>query len=280
MRNPFSGGNERERSKAKIETPAQKVSRANSIKKVGQLSEAGRLYQAAIKELGENHNDVWNVAVNNLGNLILIKGDLKQAKKFYVLAAENGLVNAMFNAGHISELLNEVTEAIYWYKKAANKNHARGTMKYSELAAKQRASEADSRKTSATQSSPKLRVKPSPRLIKTPRDAELVARDWMIYFGFDDAKATRVGSDDGIDVTSSSAIAQVKFKGSKTPRDDIKLLHSSTVRLGKRGMFFSLNDYSKPAIEFANEVRIALFTFDYQGEPKAVNSTARSIVSH
>lgn len=279
MRNPFSGGHERNGSKAKVETPSQKVSRANSAKQAGQHAEASRLYQAAIKELGENHNDTWKVAVNNLGNLIFIRGDLKQAKSFYELAANNGLIKAMFNAGYINELLKMNSDAIYWYKLAAAAGHKRAHLKVAELAPKVKPQQSSNSSSTNSQQSRQTRTKPKLRLIRTPRDAELVARDWMIYFGFDDAKATPVGSDHGIDVTSSRAIAQVKFKGSKTPRSDIQLLHSNTVTFGKRGLFFSAGGYAQPAIQFANEVRIALFTYDLQGEPKPANETARYIAS-
>lgn len=278
MRSPF--GNSRDSSRSNPEeSPSAKVKRANAAKKAGQHAEASRLYQAAIKELGENHNEVWKVAVNNLGNLILLKGDLKQARSFYELAANNGLIEAMFNAGYINELLKMNTEALYWYKKAASAGHKRAPHKVVELEPK--VTVHNNSKTNQSNSQPKTppRPKPNLRLIRTPRDAELVARDWMVYYGFDDAKATPVGSDHGIDVTSSRAIAQVKFKGSKTPRSDIQLLHSNTVTFGKRGLFFSWGGYAKPAIEFANEVRIALFMYDMQGEPQPVNETARYVAS-
>ena len=278
MRGPF--GNSRGSSRPNSEeTPAAKVSRANAAKKAGQHAEASRLYQAVIKELGENHNEVWKVAVNNLGNLIFLKGDLKQAKSFYELAADNGLMKAMFNAGYINELLKMNSEALSWYKKAAAKGHKSAPLKVAELEKKVKVSATSSSSSSNSQPKKQTRTKPQLRLIRTPRDAELVARDWMIYFGFEDAKATPIGSDHGIDVTSSRAIAQVKLKGSKTPRSDIQLLHSNTVTFGKRGLFFSASGYAQPAIQFANEVRIALFIYDRQGEPQAVNETARYIAS-
>ncbi|MFC8263299.1 hypothetical protein ACFUNF_38260 [Streptomyces sp. NPDC057291] len=47
--------------------------------------------------------------------------------------------------------------------------------------------------------------RPEPRLIRTAREAGLIAVDWMRYLGFTDAVATPVDADEGIDVISERA---------------------------------------------------------------------------
>ena len=283
MRNPFSGGgsNSGSRDQARTAfTPKQMVEKAKIAKNLGNLTEASALYQRAIKSLGENHNEVWNFAVNNLGTLIFEKGQLSEAKKFYKLAAENGYAISMFNTGYLCERLNQPEEALSWYQKASAKGHAKAKKKYEILKLTVKPKNTSSSANTSTSSKPKARVKPPTRLIKTPRDAEIIAKEWMIYFGFTDAKVTRVGRDNGIDVISSQAIGQVKFKGVKTPRDDIKKLHSDMMMNSKRGVFFSLHGYAKPAIELADVLKIALFEFDYQGVPQPINASARYLLAH
>ncbi len=283
MRNPFGskpGSGSAGEQAWRRQTPKQMVEAAKAAKALGNLSEASALYQKAIRTLGENHNEVWNFAVNNLGTLIFEKGQLGEALKFYRLAANNGYVIAMFNVGYISERLNHLDDAIFWYQKAALKGHVKAKKKHDYLKSTVKPNKPTESSKTKTHTTSSNKVKPVSRLIKTPRDAEIVARDWMIYFGYSDAKVTRVGRDNGIDIISSQAIGQVKFKGVKTPRDDIKKLHSDMMMSSKRGVFFSLHGYAKPAIELADQLKIALFEFDYQGVPQAANSSARYLLAH
>jgi len=283
MRNPFGdkqGGQSSGDRWWREQTPKQMVESAKAAKGLGNLTEASALYQKAIKVLGDDHNEVWNFAVNNLGTLIFEKGQLSEALKFYRLAADNGYVIAMFNVGYISERLNKTDDALFWYQRAANRGHTKAKKKYDLLKSSIKPNKTAGSTKASAPSSPRVKIKPASRLIKTPRDAEIVAREWMVYFGFTDAKVTRVGRDNGIDIISSQAIGQVKFKGVKTPRNDIKTLHSDMMINSKRGVFFSLHGYAKPAIELADQLKIALFEFDYQGVPQAVNASARYLLAH
>jgi hypothetical protein len=117
--------------------------------------------------------------------------------------------------------------------------------------------------------------RPVERLLRNPRDAELVAVEWMRYWGFRDARATSVGADEGIDVMSEGAVAQVKAHMIPTGRPDLQNLAGIAAVEGKEGIFFSLNGYSAQAIEWGTKAKIALFTFDLQGVPEAANSIAR-----
>jgi tetratricopeptide (TPR) repeat protein len=261
-------------------TAKQLVEAAKKSKGLGRNAEASKLYQQAIKLLGPEHNQIWNVAVNNLGTLIFEEGNLSEALKFYELAANNEFVTAMFNAGILFEKLDKKYDASYWYQKAASKGHTGASKKYDSLLRQMYPEKYMSTAKNNPLTERHQRTKPTTRLIKTPRDAELIAQEWMIYFGFSDSKVTRVGPDNGIDIISSKAIGQVKFKGVKTPREDIKMLHSDTITNGRRGIFFSLSGYAKTAITFADQVDIALFEFDYQGVPQPVNQSARYLLAH
>jgi len=122
-------------------------------------------------------------------------------------------------------------------------------------------------------------IRPSLRLIRTPKDAEHVAAEWLRFFGFSDALVTGDGADGGIDVESDLAIAQVKFKGVQTGRPELQQLYGVSRHLEKHAFFFSLSDYSQVAIDFADETGISLFKFDYQGQPVAVNAFAENFLS-
>ncbi|WP_159049065.1 restriction endonuclease [Streptomyces sp. NRRL B-3648] len=116
--------------------------------------------------------------------------------------------------------------------------------------------------------------RPEPRLIRTARESELVAVDWMRYLGFTDAVATPVGADEGIDVISGRGLAQVKMEGSRTTRPIVQQLHGVATAKEKKALFFSMAGYTPPALAWASEHGIALFQYDRQGTPQAVNTPA------
>jgi hypothetical protein len=122
---------------------------------------------------------------------------------------------------------------------------------------------------------PAKKPKPPARLIRSPRDAELVALDWMLYWGFDDASATPVGPDEGIDVASSRAVAQVKAFMVPIGRPELQNLAGVAAVEKKIPLFFALNGYTPQAVEWGNKAKMALFTFDLQGNPEPVNDEAR-----
>ncbi|MFF3256733.1 restriction endonuclease [Actinacidiphila glaucinigra] len=137
----------------------------------------------------------------------------------------------------------------------------------------------EARKIAASQK-PKARTaeRPAERLIRDARDAELVATQWMRYFGFTDAVATLVGADGGIDVTSAAAIAQVKMEGKATGRPVVQQLHGVATSEGKKGVFFSLAGYTPQARTWAEPNGIALFRYHLQGTPQAVNAVAHAML--
>ena len=124
-----------------------------------------------------------------------------------------------------------------------------------------------------------LKARPAPRFNMSPRDAELVAAQWMVFWGFYDAKATPVGSDGGIDIVSTEALGQVKYRTAKTGSPEINEFHGSSSGTKKFELFFTKEGYTNSAIERANEIDMALFVFNYEGIPKPLNSAARRIVA-
>lgn len=123
---------------------------------------------------------------------------------------------------------------------------------------------------------------PAKRRVQSPQDAELLAQEWMRYFGYRDAAVTPPGADMGFDVTSAKAVAQVTFwTTKKVGRPDIHMLRGAMLRGAakrKAVLLFSLSGYSRPAEEWAKEENIALFVFDRSGSVEPVNHRATQIV--
>lgn len=127
-----------------------------------------------------------------------------------------------------------------------------------------------------------VNAKPPPRALHTSRDwaqAEENAASWMRYWGFVDAQVTGGGSDRGIDVRARGGLAQVKFQGKPVGSPALQNL------VGARGndhskalLFFSNTRYSAPAVQYADAMNVALFTYDREGTPTAVNRCARHLV--
>ena len=114
--------------------------------------------------------------------------------------------------------------------------------------------------------------------ISTPHQAELNARDLMRSWGYLDAVATTGGSDGGIDVRSSRALAQVKWKSGVTGRPDVQNLVGARGNGTEQLIFFSASSYSKQAIEYADQMNVALFTYDPTGAAEPVNPAATSVM--
>ena len=116
--------------------------------------------------------------------------------------------------------------------------------------------------------------------ITTPKQAELNAAEVMRSWGFLDAVSPKHGADGGIDVRSSKALAQVKFRSSKAGRPEIQNL------VGARGsdhtkllMFFDHKGYSPQAVEYSNQMNVGLFVYDRQGNVSAVNDAGRRLMA-
>lgn len=96
--------------------------------------------------------------------------------------------------------------------------------------------------------------------VVTPREAELHAAALMRKSGISDARVTAYSGDGGIDVTSSSVVAQVKHQARPVGRPAVQQLHGAAVAQGKAGWFYSTSGYTPQAELFARQAGVRLLT--------------------
>ena len=120
------------------------------------------------------------------------------------------------------------------------------------------------------------RNRPDPRLIRRPR-CRVRGGGVAPLLGLLDAHTHGPGADGGIDVESKEVVAQVKARVSTAGRPELQQLYGAAAGAGRRAVFFSLGGYTSQAIGWANEVGIALFEFDLQGEPEPMNEPAATV---
>lgn len=105
--------------------------------------------------------------------------------------------------------------------------------------------------------------------------AESLAVDWMRLHGYPDARATSGGADSGIDARATGALAQVKFRGAMTGRPVLQGLVGARGRGVEQLLCFSGTSFTEPAVSYAEEMDIALFTFTPAGVVTPVNGRAQ-----
>lgn len=121
---------------------------------------------------------------------------------------------------------------------------------------------------------------PTETQINSWQKAETNAADWMRYWGFRDAVVTTGGADGGIDVRATDALAQVKFEAKQVGRPALQNLVGAQGRdTGKQLLFFTGAGYASPAIEYANNMGIALFEYTLTGRMRAINHEAALLVT-
>ena len=119
---------------------------------------------------------------------------------------------------------------------------------------------------------------PLPRMdIENWSDAELFAEKYMKWLGFADAKRTGAGADEGKDVDSRKAIAQVKDMGTGASRPMLQQLNGVAAAERKIPIFFA-RSYATTAKEWGEKHGIALFQFTLRGEVKAVSKKAKELL--
>jgi tetratricopeptide (TPR) repeat protein len=255
---------------------------AKSCKRKKDYRNAIKWYSKIVTSLKSNHDQYWQVAVNDLGTIMFDLKEFEQARNFFEQGANAHNSSSTYNLGILAEMQGRNSDALYWYDLAHRRGHKSAIRKYNSLKLRiqpEGATQKPSDSQTSNNGSEKSRgPRPRERLIRNWEEAEKISRDWMRYFGFVDAVCnSKKGPDGGVDIRSSRAIAQVKFHGAKTPRTELQLLHSNMKIEGKIGLFFSLSGYRQPAIDFANAQSIAIFQFDLQGVPQPMNSHARRI---
>jgi hypothetical protein len=99
----------------------------------------------------------------------------------------------------------------------------------------------------------------------------------MQWLGWGDASVTPPGRDGGIDVIATHAVAQVKAHVNPIGRPEIQQLFGIAASLSRAALFFAASGYSPEAKMWADQVSMALFRFDLQGEPQPENAIARNL---
>jgi hypothetical protein len=107
------------------------------------------------------------------------------------------------------------------------------------------------------------------------QQAEALAAAAMRQFGFADATVTTAGADGGIDVVARFAVAQVKYTAKPVGRPVLQQLQGAAN--GRTAACFASAGYSAQALEFADQVRIALFTVQLPRTVRPVNGVARAM---
>ena len=127
----------------------------------------------------------------------------------------------------------------------------------------------------------KLSQRPRPRQSMSPLDAEAVMAEWLRWWNIKDARPGKGRKDKGIDIESEFVVGQVKHQSQAATREHLQKLHSNMAEFGRIGIFFSRSGYTKTAREFANQrnIRIAIFEFNWHGEPKPLNQYAHDVVN-
>ncbi|MBH0118625.1 restriction endonuclease [Rhodococcus sp. CX] len=111
------------------------------------------------------------------------------------------------------------------------------------------------------------------------RQAEEAAAAHMRTLGFVDAAVTGDGPDEGIDIRSHGAIAQVKLWFRPVGAPELRQLYGARgIDHHLRMLFYAHSGYAKPAVQYADQHSIALFTFDTNGNVTAYNTSAQTLV--
>ncbi|MFZ3499383.1 restriction endonuclease [Streptomyces sp. 5.8] len=119
---------------------------------------------------------------------------------------------------------------------------------------------------------------PAPRGISDWQAAETNALAWLRWLGHSGAASTSGGADGGLDVLGDGSFAQVKFYGKAISVQPLRELYGA--RAGRRGrLYFFINSgYSQPALDYAEQVGVAAFTYAVDtGRLTPVSSTAHTV---
>lgn len=107
------------------------------------------------------------------------------------------------------------------------------------------------------------------------KDAESIAASHMKSLGLQSVTLSSAGSDGGLDILAEGAAAQVKFRSAPTGSPEIQQFGGAAIQFPTR-LFYS-NSYSSKAVNQADALGIALFTFASDGAIEAVNRPARTL---
>ncbi|AOW93096.1 restriction endonuclease [Rhodococcus sp. WMMA185] len=116
--------------------------------------------------------------------------------------------------------------------------------------------------------------------IRTSAEAEFNAANQMQRLGYRDATVLLAGADEGIDVHSSRASAQVKWRGGCAGRSNLQSLYRARgTSRSRKLLYFSGSGYTDEAVEYADEVGIALFRCEPDGQTPPIGAHAPKLVA-
>jgi hypothetical protein len=224
--------------------------------KTRHLNLAARLFYATYRL----PNPRWAKAGLYLGTIHSKLGRTKESTFFWTWVAQKGdpkddaTRTAMLNLGSRFRVDGQRGEAIYWLERSSKLGNETASRLLKDL----------------------LRA-PRPIYGLDPRGAELLIQEWMVHWGFHDAKATPIGPDGGFDVISSNAAAQVKFRNQSSTLDQINSFHGACNSNYRHEIFVSKSGFTRPALETGTAYGMALFSLADDGTPIPLNSSAKEI---
>lgn len=105
--------------------------------------------------------------------------------------------------------------------------------------------------------------RPSAMATCSDRQAEFLARDWMLFLGDSACQVSQATRDGGADVVSNRFVAEVKHHAAPVSPALVRQIFGVATAHGKTALFFSLSGYSSASVEFGEQVRMALFVYDF-----------------
>ena len=111
--------------------------------------------------------------------------------------------------------------------------------------------------------------KPPQRAITQWQDAEILAKDFLVWLGHHDAHLTGNGADGGTDVEGREFVAQVKMHNKPTGRPDVQQLFGIAAAEKKSPIFFAMA-FTADAQEWASKVGMEMYRFTRSGQVKQV----------
>lgn len=113
----------------------------------------------------------------------------------------------------------------------------------------------------------------------SPRGAELLCRDWMMYLGERDAVVSQFTADGGIDILSNDYAAQVKHYKGSVGGPEIQQLVGAAHIVSKKPLFFTSGGYTASALSLAEASQLPLFIYRAEeGTLTAANMFAEPIL--
>lgn len=123
------------------------------------------------------------------------------------------------------------------------------------------------------------RSEPPPKMVVLEwSQAEELARDFLIWLGYRDARVTACGADGGVDIDSSKAVGQVKMHNKGVGRPDVQQLFGIGAAERKQPVFFAFS-YTAEATAWATTHDVPLYRFARSGEVTPATPAARALMT-